>query len=238
MVTRDEAEAIAARWVNAGAGAVRARAGVHEFDLGYVVWRETPPGEVPEFGGAHGVIDRETGELTTWPSLPVEAVIQMYRERRATTPPTRHTWDPAAQARHDRRRTVYPCQVSHLTLADGTALRARSMRGDGQPDLHPLVRDYFAGIQANRLERGYDRHAEVAVMSDALHAEDARRAAAGRPAITLREARKRLFRGADVVTYRVREPDDPGAGQPGPPSVSSLGLLAHLGFKLQPPREG
>ncbi|MGA8114302.1 MAG: YwqJ-related putative deaminase [Actinocatenispora sp.] len=235
MITRDEAERIATQWVNAGeVGGRTWTAEIHEFDLGYVVWRATPPGEVPEIGAPRGIIDRETGETSMWPSLPVESVVAMYREQQATAVRPPRTWDPAEQARRDLHRTQFPCNITHLTFADGRLLRARSMRGDGTPDLHPLVRDYFASRPPNTLERGYDRHAEVAAMSDALHEEDARRSAAGQPPVTLEETRSGLLRGADVVTYRLREPDDPQAGQAGPPSLSSFGLLRHLGFALQP----
>ncbi len=240
MITRDEAELIADRWVNSGgSGERRWTAEIHEFDLGYVVWRAVPPGHPGEIGAPRGIIDRATGEMSMWPSLPIEMVISMYQERAATAASVPHTWDPERQARRDLRRTEFPCNITHLTLADGTLLRARSMRGDGEPDLHRLVREFFASVPANLLERGYDRHAEVAAMSDALHAEDARRAAAGRPPVTLDEARTQVLRGAGVVTYRIREPDDPQAGASGPPSLSSLQLLQHLGFALLPPnREG
>lgn len=234
MITRDEAERIATQWVNAGAQAREWTAEVREFDLGYVVWRAVPAGETPDIGAARGVIDKDTGETSVWPSLPVDTVIEMYREHRASEPPAPRTWDPAEQARRDLRRVPFPGAVTHLTLADGTLLRVRGHRGDGTPNLHPLVREYFASQPPASLERGHDRHAEVAALSDALHAEDARRTAEGRPAVTLAEAREAVLRGADIVTYRIREPDDPGAGAPGPPSLSSLGLLHHLGFALQP----
>ncbi len=72
-------------------------------------------------------------------------------------------------------------------------------------------------------------------ISDAPHAEDARRAAGGQPPISIDEARAEWFRGAEVVTYRVREPGDPTGGQPTPPWFSCMALLRHFGFALQSP---
>jgi hypothetical protein len=57
----------------------------------------------------------------------------------------------------------------------------------------------------------------------------------GEGRIGLDEVRGGLLRGAELVTYRVREPGDPHSGQPGPPCVSCLLLLRHLGFGLAMP---
>ena len=48
MITRDEAEQIAEKWIRDGGAAPGASptAALHEFDLGYVVWaRQGPAGE-------------------------------------------------------------------------------------------------------------------------------------------------------------------------------------------------
>jgi hypothetical protein len=87
MVTRDEAVALAGAWVNGGGGQ-RLEVGVHEFDLGYVVWGVEPPSAdrtVPPstVGTARGVVDRATGELTMWPPLPVAVIAEQYAARRA-----------------------------------------------------------------------------------------------------------------------------------------------------------
>jgi len=231
VITADEARFIAERWVAETAPALTAA--VHEFDLGYVVWGVQPPGVPPEVGAGRGVIDKETGELSVWPSIPVELVAERYTEHRSAEPVAPRTWDPAAQARRDLRRLPIPATVTHLTV--GGRLRiARAAKGDGVLNHHPLVGGFLAGLPVEHRERGYDRCAEVVALSDALHAEDARRGVAGAPAITLEEARSVLFRGAGLVTYRVREPGDPVAGQAGPPCVSCLLLLRHLGFALAP----
>lgn len=237
MFTLAEAELIGNRWVAAGTDGPSWRLGIEEFDLGYVVWPVAPPGEQLPIGVGRAVIDRETGELSLWPAMPVPRVIEMYEEDRARRPAAPRTWDPAARNRRDLDRTTFPETITHLTLPTGRLQISRSMKGDGRPDLHPLVRDFLDELPVRKRERGADRCAEVAALSDALHRESADRAAAGRPDITLDEARSDLFGGADLVTYWLREPTDPRAGRTGPPCVSCLLLLRHLGFQLRPTTE-
>lgn len=236
MFSEAEAQVLADRWVNQGrTPADRSGVGLREFDLGYVVWAIPPPDAPPQIGAPHGVIDRQTGELSIWPSVPVEQVIEMYQEEQARRMPVPRTWDPVRQARRDLTRAGFPESITHLTLRSGRVLRARSMKGDGEPNLHPLVAEALAGVPDEARERGRDRCAEVAALSDALLAEDSGRAADHRPPITLDYARTELFRGADVVTYAVREPDDPLAGAPRPPCLSCYVLLQHFGFRLMSP---
>jgi hypothetical protein len=235
MITRDEADQIAEKWVAESASTVPLTAAVREFDLGYVVWAQPPADYPPLFGAGRGIIDRETGELSVWPSLPIDMVIDQFREKRSERPPAPRTWDPADQARRDLRRVVTPATVSRLTLSD-RVVSARSVKGDSPPDLHPLVRSYLdEQLPVEFRERGNDRCSEAAAFSDALHAEDARRAAAGEPPISLEQARDQLFAGAGLVTYRVREPGDPVGGESAPPCLSCALLSRHLGFQLRPP---
>ncbi len=238
MIDQWEAQLIAAPWVNQDkpVGATRTF-GVREFDLGYVFWRVLPLGTAEDVGSGRAVVDRVNGELTHWPSAPVDTVIDMYQRYRAATPVAPLTWSPVAQARHDRVRAGFPSHVTHLRLADGRLRVARSMTGDGTPTPHPIVRDFLAGLPAELRERGHDRCAELAAISDTLYAEDARREAAGEPPVTVGTVRDELLRGADLVTYRVREPADPLGGQPVPPCLSCQALLRHCGFTLQAPSE-
>jgi hypothetical protein len=111
------------------------------------------------------------------------------------------------------------------------------MKGEGVPTPHPIVRDFLAGLPVELRERGHDRCAELAAISDTLYAEDARREAAGEPPLTVEAVRTDLLRGADLVTYRISEPDDPLGGQPVPPCLSCQALLRHCGFTLQAPEE-
>ncbi len=237
MITREEAGQIAEKWVAESAPPdVPLAAMVHEFDLGYVVWGRQPPGSPPLVGAGRGIIDKETGDLSVWPSLPVELVIGQFRRRRADQPPAPRTNDPAVQARRDLRRVATPANVTHLTLAD-RQLVVRSVKGDVEPHHHRLVREFHAsGLVPEHRARGYDRCSEAAALSDALHAEDARRTATGRSPITVEQARAELFAGAGVVTYRVREREDAVAGQVGLPCVSCALLARYLGLELSLPR--
>ncbi len=91
-MTREQALARAERWINEDRPAgQRQEIGLHEFDLGFVVWpiepapadTSRPPAAV---GGARGVVDRATGELSTWPSLPVPVIVERYRQQHAAAP--------------------------------------------------------------------------------------------------------------------------------------------------------
>jgi hypothetical protein len=87
-VTYQQAASIADRWVNGDRPeAERVTPRLHEFDLGYVVHGfgtpRTDPARPPaRVGDARGIIDKQTGELSVWPSLPVTAVVEMYRAAR------------------------------------------------------------------------------------------------------------------------------------------------------------
>ncbi|NBE53693.1 SUKH-4 family immunity protein [Streptomyces boluensis] len=92
MTSQEQALALADSWLNpAGNQAPRREVRMQEFDLGWVVWaapaaleRDPETGErrpPSELGDACGVIDRRTGELTIWPSVPVDEVVRMYRQK-------------------------------------------------------------------------------------------------------------------------------------------------------------
>ncbi|HEV2087952.1 MAG TPA: YwqJ-related putative deaminase [Cryptosporangiaceae bacterium] len=228
MITSDEAEQLAAQWVAVRGPSVTAR--LDEFDLGWVVTAIPPAGERLPLGEGRGVIDRRTGEISVWPSLPIANVVALYRENHAQPPPPR-AWDTLRQARRDLRRKPYPATVSYLTVSE-RVWTARSAKGDGELAHHPIVAAFFNVMPAKYRERGCERASEAIAISDALLAEDAGRLAAGRPPLTLAEARDEYFRGADIVTYRVREPGDPRGDQPCPASMPSMLLLGYLGFTL------
>ncbi|RKE19736.1 SUKH-4 family immunity protein [Streptomyces sp. TLI_171] len=92
MITREQALALAHRWVNGdlpqeGSRPVRC----HEFDLGWVLWPEPAPiltdpltgaRRAPEeIGAACAVVDRVSGELVVYPSVPVPVVERLHRDR-------------------------------------------------------------------------------------------------------------------------------------------------------------
>ncbi|OKI07132.1 hypothetical protein A6A06_36125 [Streptomyces sp. CB02923] len=92
MITQAQAQATADRWLNPeGHQGPPRRVGMEEFDLGWVVWAVPPPPETDpatgqrrppaEVGNACGVVDRASGELTVWPSVPTGDVVRMYRQK-------------------------------------------------------------------------------------------------------------------------------------------------------------
>lgn len=92
MITQAQAQATAARWLNPeGHQGPPREVAMQEFDLGWVVWAAPPPPEVDpqtgqrrppaEIGAACGVVDRASGELTVWPSVPVDEVVRMYQQK-------------------------------------------------------------------------------------------------------------------------------------------------------------
>ncbi|MGY0490177.1 SUKH-4 family immunity protein [Streptomyces sp. WG-D5] len=90
MISQEQALTTAEGWLNPE-GQPRREVRVHEFDLGWVVWAAPPPLErdpvtgkrrpPATIGHSCGVVDRRTGELSTWPSVPVEEVVRMYQQK-------------------------------------------------------------------------------------------------------------------------------------------------------------
>ncbi|HET9255176.1 MAG TPA: YwqJ-related putative deaminase [Pseudonocardiaceae bacterium] len=103
--------------------------------------------------------------------------------------------------------------------------------GHAAPLHHPLVRQFIETLPP---ERRPERRAEAAAMSDALHTEDAVRAAAGWPPITLGQARNRLFVNAAVLTYRLRGPGGQAGGERVPPCPSCGLLIRHFSYEANP----
>jgi hypothetical protein len=224
-ITANEARRIAARWVAESSPDLFPE--LYEFDAGFVVWGTAPtPGPGSRLGAGLGVIDRETGELSVWPALPVEVVASRYRAERVAKEPQ------LSQVRRDLSRVGTPATITYLLL-DGPPVTARSVKGDAAPRHHRLVEEALHRLPLEFRERGYQRCSEVIALSAALFAEDARRTVP----VTLDEARKRVFRGAELVTYRVREPADPQDAVPGAPCLSCLAMLAYFGFDIAPPED-
>ncbi|MFJ8951134.1 SUKH-4 family immunity protein [Streptomyces sp. NPDC102381] len=90
MISQEQALATAEGWLNPE-GQQRREVRIQEFDLGWVVWAAAPPLErdpvtgkrrpPATIGHSCGVVDRRTGELSTWPSVPVEEVVRMYQQK-------------------------------------------------------------------------------------------------------------------------------------------------------------
>ena len=229
MIERQQAEQLAAVWAQRDSE----RLGfpctpvVEEFDLGYLITSQvaaaarTLPGDLPTT-----VVDKETGDVSTWPRLPFPAVEQMYRQRRPAEPRAPHTVDAASQLLRELTRLPTPGAAAHLTL-DGRVHRAFGVKGEVELRHHPLVRAYLDELPPGHLVRGGERHAEMIVVSDVLHEYDHQRAADGFARTTLDEARS-LLGSAHIGFFRVREEGDPGAGPADRPCDSCVNFLVHF----------
>ncbi|QOC89818.1 SUKH-3 domain-containing protein [Micromonospora craniellae] len=91
MISREQALAIARQWASAGRPGPEPEVELYEFDLGYVAWRviparpitHGPPAPPASTGYPNAVIDRETGDVSQWASLPAQLVAEQYRQHRA-----------------------------------------------------------------------------------------------------------------------------------------------------------
>ncbi|MFI7025053.1 SUKH-3 domain-containing protein [Micromonospora sp. NPDC049900] len=227
MIDREQAEQIAAVWARRDSIRLghECRPSVTEFDLGYVITSTvaTPtralPGDLPST-----VVDRRTGEVSTWPRVAAEVVERLYRRSRPSGPPVPRTVDPAGQLIREIHRLPTPTVTAHLTV-DGRIFTAQGAKGDLPLRPHPLLDAYLDGLPAGHLVRGAERHAEAVVVSDVLHDHDHRRAAEGIAPMSLGDA-KGLLSSARIEMFRVREPSDPHAGPAERPCDSCLTLLA------------
>ncbi|MFD0519256.1 YwqJ-related putative deaminase [Paractinoplanes durhamensis] len=210
MITRIEAEEIAARWARGeaeqrGYGCEPALA---EFDLGWVIWTRPAPDVLPLPGdGARTVIDRETGTLSTWPAIPADEIAELYRQRR---PKPSATVDPWRTLRRASRRRPSPTTVAELIVA-GRLFRAQGAKGDQEINHHPLVAAGLGAIPAAARVRGAERHAELIAVSDALHEQ------------------AQASKGGRLSAFLVRDQGDPDAGAPIRPCETCLTVLVGLG---------
>jgi hypothetical protein len=199
LITREDAELLVDSWART---ASRGEGGVwtpmlEEFELGYVAWVRQPEGVRAEPGsGVRQVIDRYTGEVTPWGSVPAPMVAEHYRRHRANFPAGAPTVDPVASIRLQATHGLAPTTAVHLTLAHDRRMRiAYGAKGDQELNHHPVVRSWLDAHPPGHLARGAERHAELIVLSDILHSYDA---ATGEP--TTPETAANLFR--DAVDYR------------------------------------
>ncbi|WP_309228054.1 MULTISPECIES: SUKH-3 domain-containing protein [unclassified Micromonospora] len=230
MIERQQAEQIASVWARRDSD----RLGfpctpvVEEFDLGYVVLSTVSadaralPGDLPTT-----VIDKETGEVSTWPRIPAPAVEALYRQQRPDEPRAPRAVDPAAQLLRELTRLPTPGAAAHLTL-DGRRHVAQGAKGDVEVRHHPLVQSYLDDLTPGHLVRGGERHAEMIVVSDALYEHDHRRAAEGLPPLTIEDARD-LLGTSRIEVYRSREPGDPLGGLADLPCDSCVKFLVRFG---------
>ena len=84
MITPEEAAALAAREMRVEV----AKVGIEEYDVGYVAWEFIPPPDDPTrppdtIGDGFLVIDKESGDVSTWPSWGPTRVMQAYRNAKS-----------------------------------------------------------------------------------------------------------------------------------------------------------
>jgi hypothetical protein len=230
MIDRHEAEQIATEWARRESirRGYECTPMLAEFELGYVIWTKEPSTVLPMPGdGTTTVIDKETGHLSTWPGLPPMAVQETYRQRRAAIVTPVRTADPAVELRRNVRRRPTPAVAAHLTLRY-QQYAARGAKGDQELRHHRLVRDYLDDLPPGHLVRGGDRHAELIVLSDVLHALDSERQGRGTEPLNEEEARQAL-RDAQLDVLHVRESGDPLGGQSLRPCESCVKALVYFG---------
>jgi len=130
---------------------------VEEFDLGWAVWTVPPVGESPPIGLGKSVLDKETGGVTHWPSWPTSVLATEYAAAAPKPPPIPQT--PGVLPLLTRERFI--------ESPDGRVWCAESWPAEAGPPHHPLVAQWLS--EQDKLTRGADRHAELLVLSTALH---------------------------------------------------------------------
>ncbi|WP_406063268.1 YwqJ-related putative deaminase [Streptomyces sp. NBC_01077] len=114
-------------------------------------------------------------------------------------------------------------------LLHGTITSHTNLTGDGEPELHPAVREFFDGLPPALREPFIGYCAESALVSDELFGLDRRRAD-GRT-ITLDEAAPH-FAGAALVARKIRPHGDPAHGTEADVCRSCSALLDRLGIAI------
>ena len=228
MIDRQQAEQLADEWARRDSLRLgyECRAMLDEFDLGYVIRSTSPRGRhEPRRPTDHR---RQQGDRRGHHLAPVPAAVvqQMYRRSRPTGTPAPRTVDPASLLLREIRRLPTPATVAHLTVGGRTYL-GHGVKGECRCGITRWSGPTWMSCPPGTWCAGAYRHAELIVVSDVLHDHDHRRAAAGQPPLTMREAESLLLAtGVDV--FLVREPGDPQAGPAERPCDSCLNFLVHF----------
>lgn len=119
--------------------------------------------------------------------------------------------------------------VAASLLVQGTVVSQTNLTGDGSPELHPAVREFFDSLSPERREPFIGYCAESALVSDQLWRLDQERGD-GRTT-TLDEARPH-FEGSAIMSRKIREHGDPEHGQPTPACRSCTALLERLSVQI------
>ncbi|MDI3407176.1 SUKH-4 family immunity protein [Streptomyces cavernicola] len=159
--TQEQARAAADGWLNGDAPTgLRRDVRMHEFSLGWVVWAAPPPEErdpvtgerrpPAEVDAATAVVDRRTGELSTWPALPVDEVVRLYEEKHAETDAEDEPEPDAPQMNHPappRERPVTgPGNTAVFTYVDPATGEETSLLRTSGPGLAPAETRCYAEL--------------------------------------------------------------------------------------------
>jgi hypothetical protein len=133
-----------------------------------------------------------------------------------------------------RRDGILPTIAAALSVR-GATLTGTAARGDQEPPLHPLVRDFLDTLTSGQRDRFTGRCAEVILISRHISAVDAARSKrAARKPMTNGEARRSL-KQAKLTARRIREDGDPLHGSFAAPCRSCTALSAHFGVRIVDP---
>ncbi|MFD9128873.1 SUKH-4 family immunity protein [Kitasatospora sp. NPDC059571] len=181
MTTREQALEAAHRWIHGAlpADAAARRVHSHEFEHGWVVWPEPSPVQVDpltgerrapeEIGAACGVVDRLTGDLTVWPSVPVPDVVRLYLDHLGASgydpslPPATGPGTRAVIRHRDALGAEHSLTVASAHGLPHPALRAwEQLRGQGVP-LQDVL-GVHTDLRLAALPGGYAAHAVAAAL--------------------------------------------------------------------------
>ncbi|MEG3632253.1 SUKH-3 domain-containing protein [Micromonospora palythoicola] len=229
MIDREQAEQLAAVWARRDSVRLghECRPAVTEFDLGYVITSTMSTQVTPLAGDLPTtVVDKRTGEVSTWPRVSPDVVARLYRRSRATGRPAPRTVDPAGQLLREIHRSPTPTTTARLSV-ERRIVTAQGVKGDVELNHHPLVRAYLDSQPTGHLVRGATRHAEFVAVSDVLYKFDQGRTAEGITALSMGDA-KELLTSARLEVFQVREPGDPHGGPAERPCDSCLNMLVEF----------
>ncbi|MFC9232088.1 YwqJ-related putative deaminase [Streptomyces decoyicus] len=124
--------------------------------------------------------------------------------------------------------SIVPGTASSL-LVHGKIFSHTNLTGDGEPNLHPAVLEFFDRLPVERREPFIGYCAESALVSDQLWALESEQQ--GQHRISLGEAAPH-FAGAAMVSKKIRGHGDPNHGQPTEPCGACRALLDQLNIRF------
>ncbi|MYW05671.1 SUKH-3 domain-containing protein [Streptomyces sp. SID3343] len=131
--------------------------------------------------------------------------------------------------RDDVSPDFLPATSGALVVGD-TVFAHTSIKGDGEPDLHPVIRDFFDALPTHLREPYIGRCAETVLVSDALWQMQQEWGGERMDDDWARES-FRANAGAVTVT-RIREAGDPTHGTFQPPCRACAAMLEYVGIEV------